>query len=161
MPLQSRYFHLCHFNLILERCAWEKLTVPRQQQPRRKVILRLTSLSCCSFLSVLLARWLPSVKDRPRCRPRRLRSFGLFRDGGGAAESAEAFLRSVGVADGVFLGDVVTCLRGLVGDNGGSCSSRVSLEREMEGVRRIIFRFNSSLKELAFFNTPGNRWRTQ
>ena len=109
----------------------------------------LTSLSCRSFFSALVTLVVPSLNDDPLCRPLCLMSFGLFLlelD----VESADEFFWSCGL----FFGEV-TCLRLLDGDSGGS--SFKSRERDMEGVRRIIFLFSSSLNELAFFKTPENR----
>lgn len=117
---------------------------------RRKCKLYvLTSLSLCSFFSVFVVRKVPSLKDEPRCSPRRLTSLGLFLPTPDA-ESAEEIFWSLGL----FLGEAI-CLRLLVGDNGAS--SFGSRDLDMEGVRRMIFRLSSSLNELAFFSTPTNK----
>ena len=106
----------------------------------------LTLPICCSFFSDLLSLFEPSLNDEPRCRPRRLISFGLFL----VPESAEEFFWS----RGLLLGET-TCLRFLDGESGGS--SLESRERDIDGVRRIIFLLSSSLNELAFFKTPENK----
>ncbi len=97
---------------------------------------------------------MPSLKDEPRCSAlRRFADFGLLLrvlpDVGAVAVVGDVVFLCCAA---LFFGDV-TCARVLLGESGASSRD----ERDVDGVRRIIFRFNSSLNELAFFSTPAKR----